>query len=301
MHRTETAPYCSLQLGMRSANAAPLTLSDFALMSSLTYETRWDNIHFGLQHYFPGWHIEYKYNPDSSGNDFSNWAAFFQLTDPSNSTSVFVVRGSVSAIDALNDVDIYLCSAMLQLLALAAPGVSIVWAQGIVRLTNFLGSTLLRRWNLMTFANLLSVALHRIKASPQRRFFITGHSLGGGLAKLVSAKVEQDMGSKLLPAIAFASPGIWLTSAALFGESLGGKGSITVIPDGDVVSRVDFQSGAVVQIPCKGSPLHCHFISTSVCSILEECGITTREDLSLPCGYCPGMPCDEPSFPGQNT
>merc|ERR1712159_302560 len=130
------------------------------------------------------------------------------------------------------------------------------------------------------FSSLLKTVQDSVQAAPNRRIYITGHSLGGGLAKLVAAKVG-------IQAITFMSPGIATTSFIVFG----GKGfeswsvqrhtALTVQPEKDIVSRIDQQIGVVVQTDCAGSPVHCHGIYPLICQIQSVCGSGRRDNTSL--------------------
>merc|ERR1712187_419717 len=77
-----------------------------------------------------------------------------------------------------------------------------------------------------------------IKAShPNDEYVITGHSLGGGLAQIVASRMR-------LPSLVWSAPGV-VYSARRFNISLeySKRNVVVVIPDEDVVPRVDKQAG----------------------------------------------------------
>ncbi|CAK9089100.1 unnamed protein product [Durusdinium trenchii] len=139
------------------------------------------------------------------------------------------------------------------------------------------------------FSHLLEDVQRRRDQFPERRLYITGHSLGGGLAKLVAAKVG-------IPAVTFMAPGLESTSYLVFRQNMIQdlhNVALTVMPDNDVVSRVDIQSGITIKTECEGNMLHCHLLYPTICNFLDRCGSgrPPAESLYLPCGACEDMPC----------
>jgi len=115
-------------------------------------------------------------------------------------------------------------------------------------------------------------------APPGRQFYITGHSLGGGVAKLVGAIFK-------IQAVTFASPGIGTTSYSLFGWQAASwaaqrQTAITVMPKYDLASLIDWHIGVSLDVDCYGSPIHCHRIMPLVCRLLTSCGSGRTGDWS---------------------
>merc|ERR1711920_725905 len=128
---------------------------------------------------------------------------------------------------------------------------------------------------------------------PGRRFYITGHSLGGGIAKLVAGQIDHSLPSKELVAVAFSGPGLAFTTYNILGYMLDqnySRASLTVKPTDDVVSQIDSQVGATIPIQCKGDALYCHDLFHTLCSLYATCGSMRPEGtLSMPCGRCKDM------------
>ncbi|XP_031565178.1 uncharacterized protein LOC116300442 [Actinia tenebrosa] len=96
---------------------------------------------------------------------------------------------------------------------------------------------------------------------------LVGHSLGGGIAKIIGARQK-------IPAVAFSSPGIG-NSYIKFGFSLQDamKFVVTIAPDGDVIPMVDQLYGQVQTIRCTGENfVQCHQISRTYCELQSGCG-----------------------------
>jgi len=262
-----------------------------------------------LDVYFPGWYIEKSHrtiagtpkNPFSRGLD---WTSFYQFTDPNNGTSIFAVRGTQYIIDALQDIHLWFPATVIQIFEKVGPSIAAGWVTAIVRIirrTSFRSTD-----ELLSFGRLLDKVIAELEKHPERKFYITGHSLGGGVAKLVAAKVESNESTNLeLPAVVFAAPGLETTSAVVFGEVLTDflrTTAVTVQPANDVVSRIDQLGSAVVPVKCQGGPLSCHGIMNTVCSIYETCGsMRQTAPMALPCGICPQHPCPKPGQSSSTT
>mmetsp|Transcript_82346 Transcript_82346/g.128572 ORF Transcript_82346/g.128572 Transcript_82346/m.128572 type:complete len:175 (-) Transcript_82346:222-746(-) len=138
------------------------------------------------------------------------------------------------------------------------------------------------------YSSLLSHVQSRQKADPNRQYYLTGHSLGGGLAKLVS------IGTKV-PAITFSSPGVSATRMLVAKDSKDGEGAedtlhrmtYTVVPDNDVVPRVDYQLGIQIPISCKDNPLGCHSSGETLCDLVYSCGSKLDHPVDVSCELCP--------------
>lgn len=113
-----------------------------------------------------------------------------------------------------------------------------------------------------------------------RQVIITGHSLGGGLARIVGALTDQ-------PSVSFSPPGLAMshrkysitqadgTVVRINNRGLHGR-SLAVVTDYDLLAQVDHQVGLVQRIFCdKDDKAHqnsCHLLEGTVCHILEHCG-----------------------------
>lgn len=281
---------CQGRFSLGDAKLPGLSLTDFGLFSSLAYEPE-ATIEFALQHYFPGWRRTYSRRAGVGKNKTAisnDWTTFFEFTDPSNETTIFAIQGTNSALDILDDINIWTPAAIMQGFSAAGPGVSNSVAQAIALLSTVLyGEAVQKRY----FSALLKHVIGRQKQWPNRRMYLTGHSLGGGLAKLVASQTS-------IQAVTFMAPGLATTGFVVFGQDVTPQlrnTSLTVMPENDIVSRVDNQRGVVIRVDCSGNPLTCHKIYNTLCFMYDKCG-SGRElgyKLTLPCGVCPGYPCEE--------
>mmetsp|Transcript_71072 Transcript_71072/g.184547 ORF Transcript_71072/g.184547 Transcript_71072/m.184547 type:complete len:202 (+) Transcript_71072:1308-1913(+) len=102
-------------------------------------------------------------------------------------------------------------------------------------------------------------------------FYITGHSLGGGIATVIGTDFD-------IQAVTFSAPGLKATSHILrraprYGRLV--RKAVNVVPDRDVVPMVDEQAGTVLKTVCpfsKGNPSACHRLTVTLCELLASCG-----------------------------
>ena len=100
-----------------------------------------------------------------------------------------------------------------------------------------------------------------------RNVVIVGHSLGGGLAKLFGRVIGKQSISLSGPGInAFHSLWNYRGKSENFGMS-----AIDLVPDKDLVPRVEVSGGTVYRILCKEGVLNCHSKDKSLCEVLIMC------------------------------
>ena len=96
---------------------------------------------------------------------------------------------------------------------------------------------------------------------------IVGHSLGGGLAKLFGRMVKKQ-------AISLSGPGInaFYSLWNYEGESENFEiSAIDLVPDRDLVPRVEVSGGTIYRIICKFGAFGCHSKVNSLCEVLIMC------------------------------
>jgi lipase ATG15 len=100
-----------------------------------------------------------------------------------------------------------------------------------------------------------------------RNVVIVGHSLGGGLAKLFGRTIGKQAISLSGPGInAFHSLWNYKGNSENFGIS-----AIDLVPDKDLVPRVEVSGGTIYRIICKEGILNCHSKDNSLCEVLIMC------------------------------
>ena len=96
---------------------------------------------------------------------------------------------------------------------------------------------------------------------------IVGHSLGGGLAKLFGRMMKKQ-------AISLSGPGVNAFHSLWEYEGKSENfeiSAIDLVPDKDLVPRVEVSGGTVYRIICKEGILNCHSKYYSLCEVLIMC------------------------------
>ena len=105
---------------------------------------------------------------------------------------------------------------------------------------------------------------------------MTGHSLGGGLAKIHGAKYN-------ISAVTFSSPGIFYTGRKYGITPEMHRYTTTIQPDMDVVPTIDRQAGTIYRLRCALGLITCHTLLNTVCALYRTCGDSIRPALKTLC------------------
>ena len=107
-----------------------------------------------------------------------------------------------------------------------------------------------------------------------RNIIFTGHSLGGGLAKYLGLKYHKE-------SVAVSGPGITPLEYKFTGEKNYYKyfksNLIDIVPDYDIVSRLELSGGVRYRVLCEKGFVSCHQIGRIFCQVGAMC---RREDLT---------------------
>ena len=100
-----------------------------------------------------------------------------------------------------------------------------------------------------------------------KNVIIVGHSLGGGLAKLLGRLLNKQ-------AISLSGPGVNAFHSLWEYEGFSENfeiSAIDLVPDMDLVPRVEVSGGTIYRIICKTGPFACHSKAMSLCEVLIMC------------------------------
>ena len=113
----------------------------------------------------------------------------FQPRSEDNQTTVIAVRGTLDCLDVLQDVSLWIVPVLLQFFGLVGLDTAYgAWGMATAELSQMLPMAYIDRKK--TVESVLSAAELMINQHPEREYYITGHSLGGGVAKLVKLAIK---------------------------------------------------------------------------------------------------------------
>lgn len=101
---------------------------------------------------------------------------------------------------------------------------------------------------------------------------LVGHSLAGGLAKIIGARQQ-------IPAVSFSSPGTRYSHVKFeFSQEDASKTGISISPENDLFSRLDRNAGIEQRINCDAKVSgKCHLIAMTYCQLHNVCGQGTAD------------------------
>lgn len=205
-------------------------------------------------------------------------AQFVELVEPSLNLSVVAIRGTdVGRIsDLMEDIKMWVEPIVFMLLSTIFPTIRIWPDSTASAVIEWLHGTL----QLFGLQSITAVAYYKpvaeyVRAIKEqgREVVLTGHSLGGGLARVVGSL-------EMVTSICFSPPGIAQSyrkfHIGLEQRSRLHHSSISVIPEYDFVPMIDTQVGLVQRIGCvdsaKALQNACHMLEGTICELVNHCG-----------------------------
>lgn len=193
---------------------------------------------------------------------------FYDMYIPSKNLSIVGIRGTATPQDMVQDLDIWKEAGLLQALNYISP-LAAFWPQKLTMDIIYW----IYRIELIAMSptnepgrfyyQSLEDYVNSIKDN--RTVVLVGHSLGGGLAKIVGVKCN-------LTSISFSAPGITFSSRKF---NLNVKNinrlNISVRPETDLVPTVDKEDGLVQNINCGGTFAQCHSLILTMQELIRSC------------------------------
>ena len=192
-------------------------------------------------------------------------------------TSVFVVRGTLTTFDAMQDIAIYALSSSIEL-------VSHGWSLDAVLPTRLLSDLIdivsNHDFEIDTHHELRDAITIFRQNHPKESWttIVAGHSLGGAYANILAALLE-------IPSVSFSPPGLEYVSRSVGIDaqqlSLARSYITSIIPEHDLVTSVDKQIGTRVDIPCTApldstaSGAQCHAPMRTLSTLVMACPDST--------------------------
>ena len=191
-------------------------------------------------------------------------------TDKENQVTILAIKGTTNKKDAFIDFQLYFPSILLNLLSTF----SIQGQQKESYSFKFIEYSLSIPYRLFFQYSLIQSYLNDLRKayndnynSFHKNIIIVGHSLGGGLAKLLGRLLNKQ-------AISLSGPGV-NAFHSLWGYEGNSENfelsAIDLVPDMDLVPRVEVSGGTTYRIVCKDGPFACHSKALSLCEVLIMC------------------------------
>lgn len=262
-----------------------LSLLDFALISEMSYI---DDDNGSLQGIADNLLPRHNFKVLTSDSRGTRGPVFIELHSSVSNVTIVAIRGTdVGRIqDFIEDVKLYAEPVIFKMLSTIFPTISL-WTgettsrviETLYEFNSFFGLQGEAEYYRSLTQRILEI--HSSNTLYKHEIIITGHSMGGGLARIVGTLTDN-------PTVTFNPPGLALSyrkySASLSDGSVikirhrtsMHQKSLAVITEYDFITQIDHQVGLIQNIVCdKVEFAHvnaCHFLEGTICHLLQHCG-----------------------------
>ena len=273
-------PSCRMSKGLEIPTSNSTSLADYTFLADLEYEPP-DTIQAKLDQWFgegvatDRQDIVDQFRMQVAGG---NAPVTYNLYTFPGDVGVVSVRGSTTAWEWLTDAQLWSGAGLFGSIRWLLPGGSI-WTpimDELLKALSFIESATLKRIALYqqttSFVEILQASGNFTK------LFITGQSLGGGIAIITGAQTG-------IPAIAVSGPNAMMSRKTFdppITEAALNEYVFNIVPDHDPIPRIDDLGRLYQRIACHGEPNNiwsCHTGVRSLCEIIYTCGTNNRPGL----------------------
>ena len=253
-----------------------LEITDMAFLADTAYKIQnhnKTNIRDIVNEYFRDRNINWDVESVNAKKPF-----FFHIRNSAKKVNIFSIRGTVDLRDWFENAKMWNEIAVFQLISVALPVQHLPFEFVAFFISKSASIDYLLHQS--TYGHYFKPLEDYVKAeyNTSEEYFLVGHSLGGGLAKIIGSRNK-------IPAIAISSPGE-IYNHVKFNYTLEDvqKYTTTVRAQNDPVTWIDRSGGLVQYVECDNSDfMKCHNIRNTYCELKKKCHAITRI-------HCPGDP-----------
>lgn len=249
-----------------------------AFASDAYYTSKDHTIDYILYNFFPNsdMKIESKGDITAKGKGGAIMVRYdINMTNNIKNVTVFSIKGTSENVDWWLDMQLFFSSALLTITKNAIPIIVKVDSK-TYQLASFLFSVPMRA---LLDLSLIPRYIEELEEAylavedeiKDRSVIFVGHSLGGGLAKIMGKRFVKTSVSLSGPGISIFNH-LWNPEDSKYNENFPST-FIDIVPDMDLVPRVEVSGGTYYRIICDAGSGQCHSATRSICMTSVMCNV----------------------------
>lgn len=243
-----------------------LNIADVAYLSYVAYQKKWNlqNINKTINSYFLGrgtvWNV---YNISDEN------PRFYHVFEVTKGVDIIGISGTRSTSEWVENLKFWSEIISYQVTSMALPVQQLPpsFVTSFVSAASFLERLLHHGREDFVIGRIEAYIKEHIINRTTYRVLLTGHSMAGGLAKIIGSRLK-------IPAVSFSGPGeVHMHAKMRFNLDDLERHTTSVVSRSDMVTWIDHHGGLVQYIGCNASGyVQCHSIVNTYCELKTGCG-----------------------------